>query len=57
MAFKKDDVVRIVHPLDGKVEQVKFNEDTGEPRYLVSWTNKDGESHHRWFEAHELSKV
>lgn len=54
-AHKKGDAVRIAHPLDGVVEQVKFDEDTGEPRYLVSWSEGDGAKHHRWFAEGELT--
>lgn len=53
--FKKNDAVRIAKPLDGNVDLVKFHEDTGEPRYLVSWNGPDGEEHHRWFTEAELS--
>lgn len=56
--FAKGGSVRIAHPLDGVVEQVKYDEDTGEPRYLVSWDEGDGAAkHHRWFTEAELIEV
>lgn len=54
--FKKGDFVRIAEPLDGAVEAVKFNEDTGEPRFLVIFT-KDDEPHERWFNEAELAAL
>ncbi|TXN67273.1 hypothetical protein [Methylobacterium sp. WL6] len=43
--------------IEGTVERVRFDEDTGEKRVLFAWTGADGEPHSRWFPEGDLDAV
>lgn len=58
MALKVGDAARVVVPvIAGEVTQVKFNEDTGAKRILLTWTDLEGETQERWFTEEELEAV
>jgi len=55
--MKVNDVVRVVMPvIQGKVLDVKFDENTGEKKAFVSWVDGD-DNHERWFLVKELEVV
>lgn len=53
--FKKGaQVKQRVQIIEGEVKDVTFDADTDAFKYLVAYTDGDGESHERWFQHGEL---
>lgn len=53
--MKKGDTVRMrVTVPQGEILSIKFDEDTGEKRILMGWTDSDGQTQERWFMEDEL---
>lgn len=55
MSVKTGDTARLIQPVvQGTVIKIKFDEDTGEKRALLAWTDADGTAQERWFPADAL---
>ncbi len=56
--MKIGDIARVVAVVpQGEVTSVKFDENTGEKRILMAWTDADGVSQERWFAEGDLEVV
>jgi hypothetical protein len=55
--MKKGDTAKIIQPvIKGEITSVKYDEDTGEKRLLLTWSDDAGE-HSRWCAEAELELV
>ena len=58
MDIKAGDTARLkITAPQGEVLRIKYDEDTGEKRALLSYVDGDGVEHERWFLAADLEKV
>jgi hypothetical protein len=58
MTISQGDIARIVQPvIQGEVTSVKFDENTGAKRILLSWQDTDGNPQERWFTEADLEVV
>lgn len=47
-------IKQVVHPIRGKVEDVRYDAAAKSFQYLVTYTDAQGEAAERWFNAAEL---
>lgn len=56
--MRQGDTVRLVQPvIQGEVKARRINELSDELELLVEWTDADGQTTQRWFEAKQLEQV
>jgi hypothetical protein len=58
MSIKKGDVLRQkVQVVQGPVKKVAYDDETGEFKYLIVFTEADGDETERWFDAKDVELV